>query len=279
MHSLRLAEPPRLLRSVAILAAALCAIAVLAGVPWISRHRAPEPQAAPKPVQPEKERRIRVVRIPRPAPVRTEVPKPVATPPPKEPPRAVPKPQPPPPARPLPQQMQAAARPPDASPRPAQHPIAPAAPELTAVKGVPLHILVPETPALLASHLRNSGGCLVVSSLSGDEDEGVLSVFTVQGSSLVEVHGQPPCAGVPRRLSDTVNAALGDLVGRVRGELPGHRNLILQAYLSPTLPDRAQSTLAARFGPIAQQEMAEKAAQSGYELKCYAEPTGAIHCE
>ena len=278
MRSQRLAEPPRLLRSVAILAAGLCALALLAGLPWLSRARLPEPWPAPKPVQQEKERRIRVVRISKPQPVRTETPQPktAPAPPPKEPPRAAPR---PPPAPRPPEQMQAAAPPRDPPPRPAQHPIAPAAPELTAVKGVPLHILVPETPALLASHLRNSGGCLVVSRLSGDDDDGVLSVFTVQGSSLVEVHGQQPCAGVPRRLSDTLNAALGDLVGRVRSQFPGRGNLFLQAYLSPTLPDRAQSTLAARFGPIAQEEMARKAAQAGYELKCYAEPTGVIRCE
>jgi len=277
MHSQRLAEPPRLVRSVAILAASLCAASLLAGIPWMVRERAKAPEPPPKP--PEKERRIRVVRIEKPPPpVRTATPQPKPPPaPPKEPPRAAPKP--PPPPRPAPQQMQAAAPPRDPPPRPAQHPIAPAAPELTAVKGVPLHILVPETPALLASHLRNSGGCLVVSRLSGDDDDGVLSVFTVQGSSLVEAHGQPPCAGVPRRLSASLNAALGDLVGRVRGQFPGNGNLFLQAYLSPTLPDRAQSTLAARFGPITPEEMAQKAAEAGYELRCYAEPTGVIHCE
>src|SRR5256885_7559794 len=152
MHSQRLAEPPRLLRSVAILAAALCAIAVLAGLPWLSRARVTEPRPVPKPVQPEKERRIRVVRMPKPPPVRTETPKPAA--PPKEPPRAAPRP--PPPPRPA-QQMQAA-RPPEPAPRPQEQPIAHIAADSTAVKGVPLHVLVPRSPAELAPNLPNSGG-------------------------------------------------------------------------------------------------------------------------
>src|SRR3954470_4286404 len=165
MRSQRLAEPPRLLRSVAILAGALCAIALIVGLPWMSRHRVPEPRPAPKPVQPEKERRIRVVRIPKPQRVRTETPKPA--PPPKEPPRAAPKP--PPPPRPA-QQMQAA-RPPEPAPRLQEQPIAHIAADSTAVKGVPLHVLVPRSPAELAAHLRNSGGCMVVSRLTGDGAE------------------------------------------------------------------------------------------------------------
>src|SRR2546430_671093 len=96
MRSQRLAEPPRLVRSVAILAAGLCALALLAGLPWLSRARLPEPRPAPKPVQQEKERRIRVVRISKPQPVRTETPQPktAPAPPPKEPPRAAPRPPP-----------------------------------------------------------------------------------------------------------------------------------------------------------------------------------------
>jgi hypothetical protein len=274
MPSLRAAEPPRLLRSVAIQAAALCLIALLAGLPWVSRERAKEPQAAPKPVQPEKERRIRVVRIPKPEPVRNETPKPAPTP--KQPPRAAPR---APPPKPAPQQMQAVARPPEPAPRtPAKdEPIAHIAADSTAVKGVPLHVLVPRSPADLAAHLRNSGGCMVVSRLTGDGAE-VLTVLGVDGSRAVEMPG-PPCSGVPRLLRDPMlNAALGDPIGRARAEY-GPGDLGLQVILSPALHDRAQSALVARFGPIAQEDMAQKAAASGYQLTCFAEPAGAVRCQ
>src|SRR5438105_2501232 len=274
MRSQRLAEPPRLLRSVAIQAGALFALALLAGLPWLSRARAPEPQPVPRPVQPEKERRIRVVRIPRPQPVRTETPKPALAPP-KEPPRATPKP--PPPASRPPQQMQAAR--PEPAPRnpPPEQPIARIAADSTAVKGVPLHVLVPRSPADLAAHLRNSGGCMVVSRLTGDGAE-VLAVLGVDGSRAVEMPG-PPCSGVPRLLRDPMlNAALGDPLGRARAEY-GPGDLGLQVILSPALHDRAQSALVARFGPIAQEDMAQKAAASGYELTCFAEPAGAVRCQ
>src|SRR5947208_1287828 len=154
MPRLLVAEPPRLLRSVSIQAVALCAVALLASVPWIS-HRAPkEPQPAPKPVE-KKEQRIRVIRIPRPEVVRTETPRPpppAAKPPaPKEPLRAAPK---PPQPNLLPKVLQASARPEPAPPRP----IAQVAPDLKAVRGVPLHIYVPSSPEELAAHLRSSGG-------------------------------------------------------------------------------------------------------------------------
>jgi hypothetical protein len=276
MRSLRAAEPPRLLRSVAIQAAALCVIALLAGLPWVSRQRAPEPQPAPKPVQPEKERRIRVVRIPRPQPVRTETPPPKPVTPPKEPPRATPR---PPPPRAAPQQMQAVARPPDPAPRtPAKdEPIAHIEADSTAVKGVPVRVLVPSVPSELAAHLRNSGGCMVVSRLTGDGAD-VLSVLGIDGSRAVEMPG-PPCSGVPKMLRDpTLNIALGDPIGRARAEY-GPGDVRLQVILSPALHDRAQSALVARFGPIAQEDMAQKAAAAGYELTCFAEPAGAVRCQ
>jgi hypothetical protein len=267
MHSQRLAEPPRLLRSVAVLAVSLCAIAVLAGLPWLSRQRAHEPQPVPKPVQPEKERRIRVVRIPKPQPVRTEAPKPAATPPPKQPPRAAPR---PPPPRPAPQQMQAA------EPKAPPHPIAQVAPDVKAVRGVTLHIFVPSSPDELADHLRNSGGCLVVSRLSGD-DAGVLKVFGIQGSRAVET-SESPCSGIPRKLNASLNAALGDPLGRVRAEMGGG-DLALQVYLSPVLHQRAEYALVARFGAVSQEEMAQRAAESGYELSCRAEASGTVSCQ
>src|SRR4051812_998068 len=267
MHSLRLAEPPRLLRSVAILAAALCALALIAGLPWLSRARVPEPPPLPKPVQPEKERRIRVVRIPK--PVRMETPPPRPAPPPKEPPRAAPR---PPSPRPAPQQMQAVARPPEPAPRA----IAEVAPDLKAVKGVPIKIFVPSSPVELAAHLRNSGGCIVVSRLTG-EDSGVLKVFAIEGSRAVEL-SDPPCSGTPRRLNDAMNVALGDPLGRMRAAY-GAGDLILQAYLSPTLPDRAQAALVARFGYASPEEMAQRAAESGYALTCVADFDGGVRCQ
>ncbi|MFL5408734.1 MAG: hypothetical protein ACJ79O_23185 [Myxococcales bacterium] len=273
MPRLRVAEPPRLLRSVSIQAAGLCAAALLASVPWISRHAPKEPAPAPKPVEPKKEQRIRVIRIPRPEVVRTETPRPQPPapkpPPPKEPQRAEPK---PPLPNPPPKVMQAAARPEPAPPRP----IAQVAPDVKAVKGVPLHIYVPSSPEELAAHLRHSGGCLVVSNLSGD-DQGVLKVFGIEGSRAVEV-SEMPCSGAPRRLSPTLNAALGDPVGRVRAEL-GHGDLALQVYLSPDLYDRAQTALVARFGPVSQEEMAQKASDAGYELSCFADPNGPVRCQ
>src|SRR5207237_4891981 len=276
MRNLQAAEPPRLLRSVAIQAVGLCAIALLAGLPWISRPAPKEPQPAPRPVQPEKERRIRVVRIPKPEPVRTPAPAPKPQlAPPKEPQRAAPKPPPPAPRQ---QPMQAAARPEPAPRTPApEQPIAHIAADSTAVKGVPLHVLVPRSPADLAAHLRNSGGCMVVSRLTGDGAE-VLAVLGVDGSRAVEMPG-PPCSGVPRLLRDPMlNAALGDPLGRARAEY-GPGDLGLQVILSPALHDRAQSALVARFGPIRQADMAQKAAASGYELTCFAEPAGAVRCQ
>jgi hypothetical protein len=274
MPSLRAAEPPRLLRSVAIQAAALCVIALLAGLPWVARERTREPQPTPKPVQPDKERRIRVVRIPK--PVRTETPPPKPTPPPKEPPRAAPR---PPPPRPLPQQMQAVARPPDPAPRtPApEQPIAHIEADSTAVKGVPVRVLVPSAPSELAAHLRNSGGCMVVSRLTGDGAD-VLSVLGIDGTRAVEMPG-PPCSGIPKMLRDPMlNIALGDPIARARAEY-GPGDVRLQVILSPALHDRAQSALVARFGPIAQEDMAQKAAAAGYQLTCFAEAAGAVHCQ
>jgi hypothetical protein len=282
----QLAEPPRLLRSVSIQMVALCAIVFLAGLPWIAHRAAKGPEPAPKPMEPKKEQRIRVIKIPRPEPVRTETPKP--PPPkqqaPKEPQRAAPKP--PSPKLP-PKVMQAAVRPqpapPAAPPQPAPavapappRPIAQVVQDVKAVKGVPVHIYVSSSPEELAAHLRYSGGCLVVSNLSGD-DQGVLKVFSIEGSRAVEVSDQP-CSGAPRRLNQTLNAALGDPLGRVRAEF-GHGDLALQVILSPDLYDRAQSALIARFGPVSQEEMAQKASESGYELSCFADPNGPVRCQ
>jgi hypothetical protein len=269
MRSLRAAEPPRLLRSVAIQAAALCVIALLAGLPWVSRQRAPESQPAPKPVQPEKERRIRVVRIPRPQPVRTETPPPKPVTPPKEPPRAAPR---PPPPRAAPQQMQAVAAP---APAP---PVAHIGADLSAVKGVPLRVRVPGSAAELAAHLRNSGGCMVLSRVSSDGGADILRVFGEAGWRHLE-SPDPPCSGVPRRLADPgLNAALGDPIGRARAEY-GPGDYGVEVILSPALHDRAQAALVAHFGPVSQEEMAEKAAASGYQVTCSAEPAGAVRCQ
>jgi hypothetical protein len=147
----------------------------------------------------------------------------------------------------------------------------------TAVHGVRLRVLVPRSPEDLAAHLRNSGGCMVVSRLNGGGAE-VLSVLRLDGRRAVELPG-PPCDGVPRLLRDAgLNDALGDPLGRARAAAPGE-DLVLQVLLTPRLPDLAQYALRARFGPIPEEEMARRAAESGYELTCFAEPAGSMRCQ
>jgi hypothetical protein len=139
--------------------------------------------------------------------------------------------------------------------------------------GVRLRVMVPRSPSDLASHLRNSGGCLVVSRLSGGSAE----VLSVLGSDGREVPG-PPCDGVPRVLRDSrLNDALGDPLGRARAASPGE--MVLQVLLSPGLQQIAQSTLRARFGAVSQEEMGRRAAESGYELTCFADPAGPLRCQ
>jgi hypothetical protein len=140
-----------------------------------------------------------------------------------------------------------------------------------------MRVLVPRSPGELGAHLRNSGGCLVVSRLEGGTAE-VLSVLSLDGQQVVEASG-PPCAGVPRLLRDpALNAALGDPLGRARAASPGDE-VVLQVLLSPGLPGIAQSALRARFGAVPEEEMGRLAAESGYELTCFAEPEGALRCE
>jgi hypothetical protein len=132
---------------------------------------------------------------------------------------------------------------------------------------------VPRSPADLASHLRRSGGCLVISRLEGGSAE----VLQVLGEDGREVPG-PPCEGVPRVLRDDgLNQALGDPIGRARAA--GSGELVLQVLLSPGLPGIAQSALRARFGPVSEEEMARRAAESGYELTCFADPAGPLRCQ
>ena len=143
--------------------------------------------------------------------------------------------------------------------------------------GVRMRVLVPRSPGELASHLRNSGGCLVVSRLAGGSAE-VLSVLALDAERVVEMAG-PPCAGVPRLLRDAnLNAALGDPLGRARAASPGDE-VVLQIILSPGLHETARSALLARFGAISDEEMGRRAAESGYELTCFAEPAGALRCQ
>jgi hypothetical protein len=150
-----------------------------------------------------------------------------------------------------------------------------------AVQGIRLRVLVPRTPGELAAHLRNSGGCMVVSRLSGGTAE-VLSVLGVDGERAIELPGAP-CAGVPRLLRDAgLNAALGDPVGRARASLPRAERgdeLALQVLLNPGLHEVAQYALRARFGPMPEEQMARRAAETGYELTCFAEPTGSLRCQ
>jgi len=250
-------EPPRLGRSVLIQLLALAAGAVASELPWPRKNALPEPP--PQPPHKE-ERRIRVVRIERPPP-----------PPPKT---AAPAPE-----KPAPEK----ATPPKPAPqKPAPKKVDPPAPtriaaDSTAIHGVRMRVLVPRRADELAAHLRNSGGCLVVSRLSGGSAE-VVSVLGIDGMQAVERPG-PPCNGVPRLLREgALNEALGDPLGRARAANAGEE-LVLQVLLNDRLHDAAQSALHARFGAVSEQEMGRLAAQSGYELTCFAEPLGAIRCQ
>jgi len=250
-------EPPRLGRSVLIQLLALAAGAVASELPWPRKNALPEPP--PEPPHKE-ERRIRVVRIERPPP-----------PPPKT---AAPAPE-----KPAPEK----ATPPKPAPqKPAPKKVDPPAPtriaaDSTAIHGVRMRVLVPRRADELAAHLRNSGGCLVVSRLSGGSAE-VVSVLGIDGMRAVERPG-PPCNGVPRLLREgALNEALGDPLGRARAANAGEE-LVLQVLLNDRLHDAAQSALRARFGAVSEEEMGRLAAQSGYELTCFAEPLGAIRCQ
>jgi hypothetical protein len=251
--------PPRLARAVCLQMLALAGVAVLSALPWAGARLAD----APRPPEAKKEeRRIRIVRLPKPAPR-----PPPAAPRPAPPERA----QPPPPR---PAQATAARAP---GPSPSAAPLARIAADSTAVHGVRMRVLVPRSPGELGAHLRNSGGCLVVSRLEGGSAE-VLSLLSLDGARAVEASG-PPCAGVPRLLRDpALNAALGDPLGRARAASPGEE-VVLQVLLSPGLHEIAQSALRARFGPVTEEEMGRLAAASGYELTCFAEPAGALRCE
>lgn len=267
-------EPPRLARAAGLQALALLVAAFILERPWSKvRPREPEPRPPPP-----KETRIRVVQLPKQKPPPPKIEPRVAEKPPSpkaEPPRLAQ----PAPARPAP------AQPAPPPPQPARPMAAPArtviAADSSAVQGVRLRVLVPRDPWELAGHLRGSGGCLVVSRLSGGSAE-VLSVLTLDGTRAVETQG-PPCNGAPRLVRDAaLNAALGDPLGRVRAALPPQERggeLALQVLLSPALHADAQMALRARFGALPMEEIARQAAAAGYELTCFAEPSGALRCE
>src|SRR5438045_2835673 len=259
MHSLAViddVEPPRLARAVSLQALALAGAALIAALPWPRADRAKAPPPEPK----REERRIRVVQLPRPAP-----------PPKMEPAPQSPQPPATKPAQPPPPRVAPAAAPAQAPP------LARIAADSTAMHGVRMRVLVPRNPGELAAHLRNSGGCLVVSRLAGEGAE-VLSVLALDGQRVVEMSG-PPCAGVPRLVRDpALNAALGDPVGRARAASPGD-DVVLQVLLSPGLHDTARAALRARFGPVSEEEMGRRAAETGYELTGFAEPGGLLRCE
>ena len=249
---MRPVEPPRIWRSVG------ANLVALVGSALLSLHRPAPPVEHPIQKEPPKpEVRIRVVQLP-------------MTPPPPQPAQPAPSPPPSPSAPPPPPKVAREA------PRPTPRPAPPQriAIDSTAEKGVHMRVLVPRSADALASHLRNSGGCMVVSRLSGDSAE----VLSVLGSDGRELPG-PPCSGVPRLLRDAgLNAALGDPLGRVRAKDPGGE-LVLQVLLTPELHASAQAALRSRFGPVPQEEMARRAAESGYELTCFAEPSGPVRCE
>jgi hypothetical protein len=113
--------------------------------------------------------------------------------------------------------------------------------------------------------------------LTGGSAE-VVSVLGIDGMRAVERPG-PPCNGVPRLLREgSLNEALGDPLGRARAA-NGGEDLVLQVLLSDRLHDAAQSALRARFGAVSEQEMGRRAAETGYELTCFAEPLGSIRCQ
>ena len=262
-------ERPKLARSVLLQVLAIAAAALATDRPWA--HREPRPEPPPPKKQ---ERRIRVVKL-------TPPPKPAPAPPKPAPAQAV-QPSPPPASPPPPPAKVAQASPAKAAPspkpeKPAMRPLARIAADSTAVHGVRLRVLVPRGPEELGEHLRNSGGCLVVSRLSGEGAE-VVSVWGLEGSRAVEL-SSPPCSGVPRLFRDgSLNQAIGDPLGRVRSARPGE-DLVLQVLLTPRLHAAAQSALQARFGAVSEEEMSRRAAEAGYELTCFAEPAGDVRCE
>ena len=253
-----LAAPPRLWRSVCLQMVVLAGVAVVAALPWAPPATEPIP-SPPEPPRPEV--RIRVVKLPPPAPPARSEPRPAPSA------RA--------------EVARSAAPATHAAPKSTPEPRTRLAVDAQAVQGIRLRVLVPRTPRDLASHLRNSGGCMVVSRLSGGSAE-VISVLGLESGRAVEVPGAP-CAGVPRLLRDGgLNAALGDPLGRARAALPPAERadeLGLQVLLAPGLNAVAQSTLLARFGPIPEEQMARRAAETGYELTCFAEPTGSLRCQ
>jgi hypothetical protein len=170
-----------------------------------------------------------------------------------------------------------AARPVAPQPSP-EKAVAHLAAEVKAVKGVPLRVRIPTSATGLAAHLRNSGGCMVVSRLATDGDAEIVTVFAEGGWRPVETP-EPPCSGIPRRVSDPeVNAAFGDPIGRARAAY-GPGSFALAVILTPALHDRAEAALVAHFGPISQEEMAQRAAESGYAITCLAGVDGAVGCQ
>jgi hypothetical protein len=298
---------PRLGRAVAVQLALLAVLAIGSELPWVKKAHA-EQVDPPKPVEPPKpaERRLRVIHLPPPEKppeqqktseklAKAEPPK--AKPPePQKPPGPEPepqktsemsepiKPQPPVATKPPPPKRIAKAEPapalkpePAEPPKPVQHQVIAA--DATAVHGVRLHVLIPRTASDLASHLRNSGGCMVVSRLAGDGAE-VMSMLSLHGGS-ARLESGSPCDGVPRLVRDSaVNAALGDPLGQARAQHPEDGgDLVLQVLLTPRLHEQAQETLRRRFGDVSEEEMGQKAAESGYELTCFAEPSGSVRCQ
>jgi hypothetical protein len=293
MRNPRPESAPRLARAVLVQLALLAAIAVGTELPWAKKAHA-EPVEKPKPVEPPKpsEKRLRVVHLPPPEPPEPPKPEPKKSP---EPPKHQEPPQPqeavatkPPTPKPLrvakaePTPTPAAERPEPAArpePRKLAQPHQVIAADATAVHGVRLHVLIPRTASDLAAHLRNSGGCMVVSRLSGEGAE-VMSLLSLTGGS-ARLESGTPCNGVPRLVRDgAVNAALGDPLGQARAQHPEEGgDLVLQVLLTPRLHDQAQQTLRRRFGDISEDEMGQKAAETGYELTCFAEPGGSVRCQ
>jgi hypothetical protein len=243
-------------------------------------EKPPEPvaKAAPKPPEAKPPEPVAKAEPPPPKPAKPQATKP--PPPPQKVAQAEePKPEPVAEAKPEPRLKP---EPPKPQPRKlamAQTPHQMIAADETAVHGVRMHVLVPSTPSDLAAHLRNSGGCMVVSRLSGDGAE-VMSVLSLHGGSATLESGAP-CDGVPRLMRGAaMNAALGDPLGQARAQHPEESGeLVLQVLLTPRLHQEAQLALRQRFGAVSEEEMGQKAAEQGYELTCFAEPGGSVRCQ
>ena len=147
------------------------------------------------------------------------------------------------------------------------------------VEGVPLRVLVPRSPRALAHHLMASGGCLVVSRLFSGRSE-VVAVFSVEGGS-ARLVDRAPCHGIPRILRDQdILDALGDPLRQVRQMLGGHapEHLVVQLILTPLLEETARRASRRALGALPVEQLARRARETGYAIRCLALSDGGMDC-